>query len=856
MEIAQSIGINLLAAIVYDVGKFLFRTKFYKKEELLKINSEFDQKFNEKYQMLYKNEDFNYFLSTPSNKDIIEKYIVSLTTSNIMLLEKEKFPITINSENEIIEYLYLSLEKEFSKNKNDIPNKEIFSSFFKDYFKYVKEYFFNKLSKEGKIQIRLVEDMIYQSEREMLFHVQELKKSIDKLVDLQIENDGQNNYKDIVDEYHKILRKNKEKSHVYLLDTLDFSKFYVPPYLHISYNRTKLFDDQTRLHRSRRWLRSKHKRAYNSFDDWRHIFDYSGFIYVIGGPGYGKSLFLTKLINDFEKANFLNSEDYLIIRGDLKSYRFEGDNPESVLDFLQNSMINETLMDEKDLSKEMIKYYLDSGRCLILLDALDEVEKNKRARLHKKIVNYFETKNPNNKICITFRSRGFIQQNDHIVYEILPLSEDQIECYVDNIIELGKFDSGDKDIFLNQANELIKKNFLNSFLVLSLLLNIFKAERELPETKLDLYQKCFEIITYKREKEKSQHKYDWNLISYLMKDNTFIELAQMGYPNNKDIEKKDIIDSFCNIYSRKYSSEVETERAIEQFLDFCSERTELFVPASGENKFRFFHRSFFEYFYSQYIFLRLNKIEEMYDAMKQFDIDSEVFELILSTLKQKDEYKYQSLVDYLFEQSINEIQTNNIDEVSAFDILTLGIEVIDDIKFKNEYVDYLIDNKEYFHNNIKERFLNNKIVKMILHNKEYINKVNEIYKEDAQLELLLAFLNCFSEICFDKNRIDEYKQYKKNSKDYKDLVMDFVFNIYYRGTFYTECYLFSKENVDNIFNREDFSYLINLLKIDESKKEEYKIEFNRYDKLSYKEKKLINEELSKNIPIFLKRFIN
>ena len=99
----------------------------------------------------------------------------------------------------------------------------------------------------------------------------------------------------------------------------------------------------------------------------------------------------------------------------------------------------------------------------------------------------------------------------------------------------------------------------------------------------------------------------------------------------------------------------------------------------------------------------------MYSAMKQFDIDSEVFELILSTLKQKDEYKYQELIDYLFVQAKNEIQNDNIDGISAFDILTLGMEVIDDIEFKNEYVNYIVENKEFFKNNKKERFLDDKI---------------------------------------------------------------------------------------------------------------------------------------------------
>lgn len=809
---------------------------------MININNEFNQKFSEKYEILYKNEDFNNFLNIPNYKDIVEKYIVSLTTKDVIFVRKGALQLSINSENEIIEYLYSSLEKEFNKNKKDIPSKDVFSCLFKDYFDYVKEYFFNQLSKEGKIQLRMMENVIYQSKEEMIFHIQELKKSIDKLTNLKIENNGQNSYKDIVKEYHKILRKNKEKSHVYLLDTLDFSKFYVPPYLNISYKND--IDDENQVYLYSRRTYSRHYNNRNSFDDWRHIFDYSSFVYVIGGPGYGKSLFLTKLINDFENANFLNSKDYLIIRGDLKSYRFKGDNPESVLDFLQNSMINETLMDEKDLSKEMIKYYLDLGRCLILLDALDEVEKSKRDKLHRRIVNYFETKNPNNKICITSRSRGFIQQNDHIVYEILPLSEDQIECYVDNIIELGKFDTGDKDIFLNQANELIKKNFLNSFLVLSLLLNIFKAERELPETKLDLYQKCFEIITYKREKEKSQHKYDWNLISYLMKDNTFIELAQMGYPNNKDIEKKDIINSFCNIYSRKYSSEVETERAIEQFLDFCSERTELFVPASGEDKFRFFHRSFFEYFYSQYIFFRLNKIEEMYDAMRNFDVDSEIFELILSTLKQKDEYKYQELIDYLFVQAKNEIQNNNIDGDSAFDILTLGMEVIDDIEFKNEYVNYIVENKEFFKNNKKEIFLDDKILKVILQDDEYINKVNEIYKEYAKLESLVAFFKYFEETILYKNTKDDIR--------HNELDRNFIFRIFYRGTFYVKIYFIIERNLDNIIlSKEEFERLINLCPREKNRKDKYLKLYDVYDNLSSKQKKIICSKLSKRIYRYL-----
>lgn len=107
----------------------------------------------------------------------------------------------------------------------------------------------------------------------------------------------------------------------------------------------------------------------------------------------------------------------------------------------------------------MIEYYLKMGRCLILLDALDEVEKQKREDLHKRIIAYFKNQNPNNKICITSRNRGFIPEKDVEVFDILPLDRMQIESYVDNIIKLGRFDVKDREVFLEQSGALVDKGF-------------------------------------------------------------------------------------------------------------------------------------------------------------------------------------------------------------------------------------------------------------------------------------------------------------------------------------------------------------------------------------------------------------
>ena len=41
-------------------------------------------------------------------------------------------------------------------------------------------------------------------------------------------------------------------------------------------------------------------------------------------------------------------------------------------------MVNSTLIDKSEITYELIQYYLKVGRCIILLDALDEVEKSKK----------------------------------------------------------------------------------------------------------------------------------------------------------------------------------------------------------------------------------------------------------------------------------------------------------------------------------------------------------------------------------------------------------------------------------------------------------------------------------------------
>lgn len=380
----------------------------------------------------------------------------------------------------------------------------------------------------------------------------------------------------------------------------------------------------------------------------------------------------------------------LVIYGELKAFYPNGsDNAISVVEFLKNSIKSSTLM---DVSTDFVEYYLNAGRCIILLDALDEVEKSKRIYLHESVIAFFKSQNPNNKICLTSRDRGFIPERNVEVFKICRLNEDQIEKYVDKIIALRKFEKADKETFMKQTEILVRKGFLNSFLVLSLLINIYKAERELPENKLELYQKCFEYIANKREKDKTQKEFDWKVISPIMKDNTFIELSRLGLPNNSDIDRSEIRERLLQIYKTKYGSEAETENAIDEFLKFCSDRTELFVP-TAEDKYKFFHRSFFEYFYSLYIFLRCANEREMLEELLKFDVDSEVFELTVAMLKQKSEERYQTLIELMFGRAEEELKSN-AEDFPVLNVLILSMQVIDDALYRKRFLQIIIDSKD------------------------------------------------------------------------------------------------------------------------------------------------------------------
>lgn len=809
--VVGSIVCSIVASIIYDIGKCgLGRLKYrkinFQKEDIEKYVFE---KINKKYEILCDSGILLDFLKTSLVIDTLNNYITYVISGKL----EEKLSLNgvykkgknrCLEELDIISFLTDNLYKKYvDANALTIPEKHLLMSFFQDIFALSSNYILKQLGQEEIAMLYFLNNKMNLLGNGIVSKLDEIMSILKQSIQSQIvyANVTFSNDKKY---YTKILKDNHKTAHIYLLDKFDIDKFYVPPFLTRREERELRYEKRKLVSRI-----SLQEDLYGNvnFDDWRYIFERSNIVYVTGGAGYGKSLFMKKLINEYEKLNIIDSDEYMVIYGELKNFFTNNTSfAMPVIDFLQYSMKRETLIEDARVSKELIDYYLKRGRCVILLDALDEVDKEKRQELHSHIINYFRNQNLNNKVCITSRARGFLPEKDIEVFEIEPLNAVQIQTYVDNIIKLGKFDKKDKEAFLQQTQILVNKGFLNSFLVLSLLINIYKAERELPENKLELYQKCFEYISNKREKEKSQEKYDWSLISTLMKDNTFMELANLCLPNNSDVSKNVIKEKLTHIYKTKYVSENQTELAIDQFLIFCSDRTELFVPASGEECFKFFHRSFFEYFYSQYIFTRMSTVEEIYNAWRVFDVDSEIFELTLAMFKQKNESKYQEIVEYLLKK-LEILFKSNGERITVLNMLILCMQVIDDELYKKQFVDFIAENVEFCRKNIQKIHNQRFIINVINSNNDYKNIIIDNYRDIAIYECLVAFTEVYpeEEHFFGQNR-------EKGDFDKLIDLFEFKFQHSYSYNFYLQIY-FSNFALDKVFENITDSDIVTLGKV-------------------------------------------
>ncbi|WP_314590150.1 NACHT domain-containing protein [Paenibacillus terrigena] len=627
---------------------------------------------------------FIYDLVKCSNNRTRKKTIESLVQKNILindcLVENsgslEKFFLLYSTKLCFQNFIrYNSFKKHYKDHEIDIPlNKQKFIQHIADSaIQFVKKdvnrtiNFLDMKSYVEKVLNIIEQKIIDELPKELIaipyyinLAMQELQEKMFEMID---EKENNANYEEIRQSYVKIIRERYKKNHVYGIDKLELSQFYVFPQFCVEEKRSEdavvSVEDE------------------NLIIEWEKVFNISNIISIIGGPGFGKTLFLKNLINNYSKLDIFNCDEIMPIYCNLKefsTFSLKNSTAYSIDDFLVDSIIHTSGLDRSKITKDFLNFYMQSGRCLLLFDALDEVDNEDRERIAEVIVSFFKTSNKNNKVCITTRERGLIPETP-VILRVLPINKHQIKIYLRKMSVINRFDSEDIELFLDQCKPLIENNFLTNFLMVALMVNIFTSERELPETKVQLYKSCTEYISRKREIKDKKVKFNYDIIrSMVNNDETFEQLSFLGKRNNKEVSNAEIEKCLRMTYDKLFLDQNQLINAIDEFLKFCSERTELYVEGN-EGYYRFFHRSFFEYYYSKFIIKSITCNTELINELLNFSPDSEMFELTVSLLKSEYYSRYELFLDDVFSM---------IEQNTLLDKKSIILRMITDFMFISE----------------------------------------------------------------------------------------------------------------------------------------------------------------------------
>lgn len=772
-----SVGLGILTDVLIEVGKKgygVISDKAREAEHKKLIERIFAKHLSEEFSDILTSSAFEKFCNALHIRDYISDYfnylIFGKISSNFPRLQKTQ-PMTIS---DLQEYLTNQMLQCYDSVGIGIPDDVRVRLFVRAIIDAMAEYANEFIGTESKSVIAFINQNANKNMLTILRRLEWLEQRITRFSSGAIA-DVKDNYDSYLQEYTKTLQRRYSQAHVYLMDKFDLDDFYVCPNItYINKNLLKKHMDSHMPEDIPEFYWDQIGRI-----DWRHIFNINNIIYIIGGAGYGKSLFLRSLIRKYKEMSFIDSEHYLLIYAELRDcYADPKGEQKSVLDMLQDSMVKNTGIDRTYLPKSMISDYINAGRCIILFDALDEVPREYRTDLHNKLITFFADKNINNKVCITSRSRGFIPDKNVHTLRLMPLTEAQIEKYVDNMIQLGRFDKENKEDFLHQAKRLVDNRFLNSFLVLSLLITIYKAEKDLPDTKLDLYQKCFEYIARKREKEKGGN-FNWDLMRSLLMDNAFMELSYLCAPNNNGTTKEAICSKLLSVYEDEYSDRNQARNAIDEFLRFCAERTEVFVPDANEDTFKFFHRSFYEYFYSKYIVIRLTTAQAIYDELVKTDLDSEIFELVIAMLKNTDIQRFKDVLNLLCDNMDRKLSMGETKCIELH-ILSVVMGHVSNHRLTERFIRMLCAFAPLIAGASRRYYVHDMLVALIEHNPQYIGDLSDAYLDFAYEEIL-------DSIRMPVDLLNRWSKDVKCGKQNEELPVELLYHSFdYSLSFYTQ----------------------------------------------------------------------
>lgn len=290
----------------------------------------------------------------------------------------------------------------------------------------------------------------------------------------------------------------------------------------------------------------------------------------------------------------------------------------------------------KVIPQDFLEKKLERGKCLILLDAFDELASGQARQLLAEKVKNFVALYPDNQFIVTSRITGYNNQLAAAGFEapftIQKLAPDHIRSFVYKWYQhIAGLQSHDQDenakAYLRKEyaqrgqallevifkNERISQLAINPML-LSLITLVHYVKVRLPDQRHLLYRECIDILVEQWDAARGIHAPMLQDLSVEEKKHILQRLAWYMHEHHlKSIAKTDLIDGILRETCREIGGEKIKDGDLENFLKAIEERTGLLVEKGfndqGQPELNFSHLTFQEYFTALELF-SLHKDED------------------------------------------------------------------------------------------------------------------------------------------------------------------------------------------------------------------------------------------------------